>query len=240
MAGSFRRRPGRLAVLATAALALVSTAASGQQAGTGAPSPHPAAPTQAPDPQPAPHGSRPSAPASPSWSDLLREHLDRHPLAEAADVYKFVHQSVYGPAHAVPSPAEARRWLDEEVAALPPGPAGEPLAETLSHDPPLVRLNLRPYLAAGGELDALVRAFAATAAAVEGDPAAMRERLAAAVAALREAGRGGAADALAAQAAEQAGHGYPALHHSPAYRAAYAPAYRVVDSRLLAPIESAR
>jgi hypothetical protein len=220
-------RPRRLAVLAAALLAILSSAASAQLAEPGARSPAPAAPASA-------HSRGSTAHASPSWSGLLRHHLERHPLAEAEDVYKFVHQSVYGPAHAVPSLEQARRWLDDEVAALPPGPAGEPLAERLSDDPPLVRLNLRPYLAAGGDLAALVTAFAATATAVEGDAAVMRARLAVAVAVLGELGRPAAAADLASFAEANGREGFPAVHHGAAFRAAYAPAYRVVDPTRLA------
>jgi hypothetical protein len=168
-----------------------------------------------------------------TFSELLRAHLARYPLARAADVYKFTHQSVFGPAHAVPSTAEARRWLDEELAALPPGPVEEPLVDRLGDDPPLVRLNLRPYVAAHGDIAALADAFTATAVAVKGDPATMTARLASAEEVLRDTGRAEIAAELSALAAEQAGHGYPAIHHSAAYAAAYAPAYRVVDAERL-------
>ena len=149
-------------------------------------------------------------------------------------MYKFTHQSVFGPAHAIPSAAEARRYLDDELASLAPGPPDEPPADRLGDDPPLVRLNLRPYVAAGGDIGALVDAFAATANLVHGDPAAMAHRLDEAVAVLRALNRAGDAMALGALAAAQAPKGFQALHHSAAYRAAYAPAYRVVSSTLLA------
>lgn len=179
------------------------------------------------------HGPRSTIHASPAWTDLLLEHLAAHPLAEPADVYKFAHQSVFGPAHAVPSRGEARRYLVEELAALPPGPPDEPLLDRLGDDPPLARLNLRPYLASGGDLGALVDAFAATAAEVKGVPREMARRLDAGAAALRALGRDRDADALATLAAAQAAAGYPAVHHTQAYRAAYAPAYRVVSPLLL-------
>ena len=180
------------------------------------------------------HDPRPAARASFSWEELLRDHLARYPLAQAEDVYKFTHQSVFGPAHAIPSAAEARRYLDDELASLAPGPPDEPPADRLGDDPPLVRLNLRPYVAAGGDIGALVDAFAATANLVHGDPAAMAHRLDEAVAVLRALNRAGDAMALGALAAAQAPKGFQALHHSTAYRAAYAPAYRVVSSTLLA------
>ena len=179
------------------------------------------------------HGPLPTAHASSAWSGHLIEHLARYPLAAAQDVYKFTHQSVFGPAHAIPSKEGARRYLDEEIAALPPGPAGEPPADVLGDDPPLVRLNLRPWVAAGFDAGALVDAFAATAGDVTGEPQEMARRLETAVTVLRGLGRAGDADELAALTSEQAAAGFPALHHSDAYRAAYAPAYRVVSPELL-------
>ena len=179
------------------------------------------------------HDPLPTAHASSAWAGHLIEHLARYPLAEAQDVYKFTHQSVFGPAHAIPSKEGARRYLDEEAAALPPGPADEPPADVLGDDPPLVRLNLRPWVAAGGDAGALVDAFAATAGEVKGEPQEMARRLETAITVLRRLGRAGDADALAALTSEQAAAGFPALHHSDAYRAAYAPAYRVVSPELL-------
>ena len=174
-----------------------------------------------------------SAHATSSFTTCLRAHLARYPRAQAEDVYKFAHQSVFGPGHAVPSLDEARRYVVEEVAALAPGPPGEPLYDRLSDDPPLVRLNLRPYVAGGGDVGALVAAFAATAARVHGSAEVMRQRLQTAVEVLRETGRVATADRLATLAAEQEVRGFPAGHHSAAYTAAYAPAYRVVDPELL-------
>ncbi len=179
------------------------------------------------------HGPRPTTHAASPWSHLLRDHLARYPLAEAEDVYKLVHQSVFGPAHAVPSRDEAKRYLDEELAALAPGPAGEPLLDVLSDTPPLARLNLRPFVAAGGDRARLLDAFVATAATVHGDAAVMKEHLEIAIAVLRDLGREAMARQLDVLADDDALHGYPAGHHSATYRNAYHPAYRVVLQSLL-------
>lgn len=185
------------------------------------------------------HGPQPTAHASRSWADHLREHLARYPLAQAEDVYKFTHQAVYGPAHAVPSRHEARRYLEEEMAALPAGPAQEPLLDTLSEQPPLARVNLRPFLAAGGDTQALLDAFIATASRIRGDPAIMAARLDAAIVLLRELRRTDEAGRLSVLARERAAADYPATHHGGAYRDAYHPAYRVVDADLLYPARAA-
>lgn len=182
----------------------------------------------------APGTPSPAPAATPSFPSLLRTHLARYPLAAADDVYKFAHQSVFGPAHAIPSRAEAMGYLDEELAALPPGPSDEPLLDDLGGDPPLVRVNLRPFVAAGGDRERLLDAFVATAARVHGDPQVMKARLAAAAAVLRDLGRPEAARELDALAADRAANGYPAAHHGTAYRDAYHPAYRVVLRALLA------
>lgn len=185
-----------------------------------------------------------AAPATPgNWPAPLAAHLDAHPLAQAEDVYKFVHQGVFGPAHAVPSAAAARAWLDEEIAGLGSSPADEaprgpgvppePLIELLAAQPRLVRVNLRPFLAAGGDRALLVDAFVGSAARVSGDPAVMRARLDAAVALLESHGRRNLAKDVRELAITMAGAGYPAVHHSERYVAAYHPAYRVVLAALL-------
>ena len=200
------------------------------------PRPVPQAPTldpRAPSPQLRDPSPAPRVPPLPSWADILRQHLRRYPLAEAQDVYKLVHQSVFGPSHAVPSREVARTYLLEELAALPPGPAGEPLLDPLGDAPPLARVNLRPYVAAGYDPECLLDAFVATANQAQGRPEAMRDRLLEAAAVLREAGLAAVADRLDEDAAAAAAAGYPAVHHGEAYREAYHPAYRVVLRTLL-------
>jgi len=187
--------------------------------------------------RPSPERPAPSSdsriPSATPWAAILSEHLDRYPLATAEDLYKLAHQSVFGPAHAVPSRDEARRYLLDELAALQSGPAGEPLLDPLDHEPPLVRLNLRPYVAAGHDPERLLDAFVATANRVRGSREAMRDRLIEAVAVLREGGRAQLADGLEEVSRTAAAGGYPAAHHSGTYRAAYRPAYRVVLRTLL-------
>lgn len=167
----------------------------------------------------------------PEWTGYLVAHLRRYPLATAEDVYKFVHQSVYGPAHFIPDVAAARAYLDEELATLPPGPPDEPLVEELSVD--MVRVNLRPFVAGGGDREALLAALVASAAAVRGEPETMRSRLAAACRVLEESGRDGEAGRLAVLSQRLAAEGFPARHHSDAYANAYRPAYRVILRALL-------
>jgi hypothetical protein len=153
-----------------------------------------------------------------------------HPEAEAADLYKFLHQAIYGPGHAIPDPDAAARWLDGELEDLGPPLVGEAQCEVLGGRPILVRVNLRPFVAGGGDAAELVGAFVATAGEVRGDPERMRDAIEIVARWLRSDGRKNLASALERLDAELAPKGYPAIHHSEAYVEAYHPAYRVITS----------
>jgi hypothetical protein len=161
-------------------------------------------------------------------------HLDDHPFAGAEDLYKFLHQAVYGPGHAIPNREAAANWLEREVESLDPPLDSEPTCESLGGEPPLVRVNLRPFVTSGGDTDLLLDAFVASANLGRGTSHRMETVLSLAASYVQCAGRGELAPELKALSAELAEKGYPAIHHSEAYAEAYQPAYRVVDEALAA------
>jgi hypothetical protein len=163
---------------------------------------------------------------------LLGQHLQRYPRMELADIYKLLHQAAMGAGHAVQDAEAARAMLRSEAQRLGEGPP-DPIADPISPDGRLVRVHLRAYAAARGDVDALADAFLATAHRF----AASREKLEKFCACLGDLAdaRGipfsrtqvsGYFDVIAAQ-------DYPPVRHSEAYRAAYQPAYRVVLLELL-------
>lgn len=171
------------------------------------------------------------AACTPAPEPLVAEHVERYPAMQAQDVYKLLHHAVMGPGHAAPSREAASDWLDRELATLGSARDREPTLEDLGEG--LARVHLRPYLAAGGDEDALLDAFLATADAVRGDPRALERRLARAVATVDQLGL--SSSELAALVDRQRAAGWTAVHHSEAYVQAYAPAYRVVKPALLPP-----
>lgn len=158
--------------------------------------------------------------------------LAGHPEAEAADLYKFLHQAMFGAGHAVSDSDRAADFLQSEIAALGPTEAGEAWCDTLGGDPFLVRVNLRPFVANGFDPADLVEAFVETAAAVHGDPQQMGVALDLVVRWLSSEKRKDLANAVEDLGREMESRGYPAVHHSRAYREAYRPAYRVVAASL--------
>ncbi len=97
---------------------------------------------------------------------LLQEQAARYPVLTAQDVYKFVYQAALGSGHAVQDTAYARARLIQEIRLLEPRP-NESLYEFIRPDSTLMRVNLRPYLAAGHDSHQLLNAFIATSLVFE-------------------------------------------------------------------------
>lgn len=178
---------------------------------------------------------------------LITWHLRRYPLMQAQDIYKLIHQGVFGPGHAVASRTQARHALAAELEMLAAQSqeqrrGREKLLEPIEPKGTMVRVNLRPLLPgergeaseAKREVEWLVRGLVQSARSVKGEPELMRRRLAVAVRWCRKNLPHQAAklERLAFQAGDE---GYPAFHHSPKYRRAYRPAYRVVLISCLKP-----
>ncbi|WP_298029960.1 uridine kinase [uncultured Dysosmobacter sp.] len=156
----------------------------------------------------------------------LLDQCARYPALELQDLLKALYQSVFGCGHLLTEKAAER--LRAELAALPRQASGE--VEPL--DGPFRRVHLGYLKESGLSEKTLFRLFALSAETPGGGPGELEEKLAV-LCSLAEAGRlpfppGETAEAVAAWRRA----GFPACHHSNAFRAAYAPAYRVVRKDL--------
>ena len=174
----------------------------------------------------------PVAPDRTAVLAIVESQFVRHPKMAPADLYKLLHQAAMGSEHAMHDTAGVRAWMVNELATMGTGPA-EPMIDTIAPGGAIVRVNLRPWVAAGRSTDSLLAAFIATATAYPPDTARLASYLAAAD---QVVASGGASFTLAdwhAYVAAKRGEGYPAGEHSPAYEEAYRPAYRVVTGPLV-------
>ncbi len=174
-----------------------------------------------------------------AWRPLLVHELAAHEVRDPHDLYKFLHQGVMGPGHAGADSTHLRLWLDREWAALPAdgGAAPRPpLLVPLRPDGRLVRVDLARARDLSGDVRGLLAgAQARTAATWIGDPQTFATLWRAAVAdTALWAGRLDP-DSLAVLTSDAAAAGWPAVHHSDAYRGRWQPHYRVVDADLLPP-----
>ena len=151
------------------------------------------------------------------------------PETRIEEAYKWLFQAANGGEHAIPDEESARRWLESEWKSLGTASPAEPLEVPLRPDGALIRLNLRPFRDRGGIPQDLLHAFLRSARSFEPDPdlfraswAALGEELS-----VRPLGPLNRAEWSRLDEAMRA-KDYPAVHHSPTYRAARRPAYRVL------------
>jgi hypothetical protein len=152
------------------------------------------------------------------FQGILAKHQERYPLMQACDVYKLIHQASLGSEHAISNPQMARERLQSELQSRA-APHPEPAIDPISPDGAIVRVHLSAYMAEGGDFDNLLNAFLRTSHEFHGQRETLEEYLRLALSLVP------GLDMLAKNLSAQ---GYPPVHHSEAYRAAYKPAYRVV------------
>ena len=149
---------------------------------------------------------------------FLYRHLDTHPKAEIRDAVKFLYQACFGGGHMIPDPNISYAYLCREAAALP--------KERTSAETELMGGYVRMDLSVLDRihpktLNAMFVSSAKEAPADKTHFTALLQTFAESKYFDREAKQN--------YLHHYAGSGYPAVHHSDAYRAAYSPAYRVVQ-----------
>lgn len=159
-----------------------------------------------------------------STTEFLLAQCRDCPTLEPQDLFKALHQSVFGCGHFVTDEAAGLARLRKELSRLPEDAAGGP--EPL--DGPYVRLHLGYLRRSGLSPRTLLRLFVLSAESPAGEAAALEEKLRCLLD-LARAGRLPFSYEMVRQAASSWREaGFPACHHSGAFRAAYAPAYRVI------------
>ena len=155
---------------------------------------------------------------------LIRRSMEKYPLSTPQDVVKLLYQSEFGPGHAVRDREAAREWLYSELESVDQeeGELTEPIGGGYA------RAYLSRLSANGVSPDELLEAFIASA-----EPAGSREGFAALIRALEFEELPLDMSAFRAYAESYIALGCPAVHHSPVYREAYSPAYRVIRPELI-------
>ncbi len=172
--------------------------------------------------------------------ERLLGHYDAYPLLRVEDIFKFLHQSTLGCEHLVESAEAAAEYIRREAETVSPdAPAS---IERLDGDFSRVSLaSLREGLSA----ETLARLFCLSSKKEGEGISALGERLEVARELLSDGDLPLDLDELDEKLRGWRALGYPAVHHSEAFRKAYRPAYRVVANEyarllpLLARIDAA-
>lgn len=153
---------------------------------------------------------------------LFSSQLARYPACEMTDLLKALYQSTMGCGHFAPDEAQAARYLESELSALIPAPAGAQAVEPLGA---YSRVHLAPAVRDGLAPRTLLRLFLASAGPETPE---RRAELAQAVQKIPALSLPFPQETVHQVVEAYLSQGCPPLHHSPAFRAAYAPAYRLV------------
>ena len=146
----------------------------------------------------------------------LWQHCEKYPKLAVTDLFKFLYQSSFGCEHLVSDIASAKAYICREAESA--RPAVGDLVEPLDGDYCRVHLG---YLNKGLSADTFAKLFVLSADHVEDGKERLEEKL---VVLLEMAQAGEVTEALE----KWRGEGCPACHHSENFRAAYAPAYRLM------------
>ena len=154
---------------------------------------------------------------------ILIAHAKRYPLMQPRDAVKLIYQNEFGGGHLIRDEQACLNYLRREYTSVAKDPT-VPLYEDIGNG--IVRVNLAAVKSE--DLERLGRAFIDSAAKHKGT----MDRFLNKLEVLRKLANEGVfnfdTNALNAYLSEYESAGYPAVSHSPEYRQAYKPAYRII------------
>jgi uridine kinase len=162
--------------------------------------------------------------------EVLEQHTNQYPLMQPCDAVKLIYQNEFGAKHLTEDKAACEAAIHRETAAL--AASGEPhvrgaMAEAIGNG--IVRLNLAKAMSAGVSPEHIHKMLMTSAQRICGSEASFKAKLAVLEAMASENRFSFTSASLREYLEEYRNQGCPPVHHSPEYRAAYAPAYRVID-----------
>ncbi len=166
------------------------------------------------------------------FNEVIAAHAEKYPLMEAIDAIKLAYQSEFGAGHFINDEKEAKKYFYEELSQTPANPT-VPLFESVGGA--LVRVNFAALTEYRLPPERLFSAFVKTANAVKGTRQGFDKKLAELL-----SYKGFHFSALTLKSCIEKylalfeKNGIPSpVSHSEAYRALYAPHYRIVDIEIL-------
>ena len=154
---------------------------------------------------------------------ILIAHAKRYPLMQPTDAVKLIYQNEFGGGHLIRDEQACLNYLRREYTSVAKDPT-VPLYEDIGNG--IIRVNLAAVKPE--DLEQLGRAFIDSAAKHKGT----MDRFLNKLEVLRKLANEGVfnfdTNALNAYLSEYEAAGYPAVSHSPEYRQAFKPAYRII------------
>lgn len=161
-------------------------------------------------------------------TEILRMHAQKYPMMKPQDCVKLIYQNEFGPEHALGDIASVQQMIEEEMNTAESGDT-ELFTEIGSG---LVRVDL--YQARGKiPAEVLAECFVRTANMYKGSLSALLRKLKYLSANAGKLGFAYDEQELKEYLSFHRSNAYPAVHHTPQYREAYHPHYRVIRRDML-------
>ena len=154
---------------------------------------------------------------------VLIAQAKRYPLMQPTDAVKLIYQNEFGGGHLIRDEQACLNYLRQEYASVALDPT-VPLYEDIGNG--IVRVNLAAVKPE--DLEQLGKAFIDSAAKHKGTLDSFLNKLEVLRTLTAEGVFAFDLNALNSYLSEYEAAGYPAVSHSPEYRQAYTPAYRVI------------
>ena len=154
---------------------------------------------------------------------ILITHANRYPLMQPQDAVKLIYQNEFGGGHLIRDEEACLNYLRREYADLEKDPTA-PLYEDIGNG--IIRVNLAALREE--DLEQLGKAFIDSAAKHKGTLDSFLNKLEVLQILTSEGVFAFDLDALNAYLSEYKAAGYLTVSHSPEYRQAYKPAYRII------------
>lgn len=163
---------------------------------------------------------------------ILLSHYKDYPASEVVDLIKLLYQSEFAGSHMISDETASLRRLQAEIEQLRPADwAGQPLFREIGNG--LCRLNLGPAAEAGLSAETINHLFIRASNQKQGSRPAFEEKLRLLQACCTEGLLPYPAAFVHEEMRRLREQGYPPVRHSNAYRAAYHPAYRIIQQEYL-------
>ncbi|MBL7095783.1 hypothetical protein ISS22_17685 [candidate division KSB1 bacterium] len=162
---------------------------------------------------------------------LIKNELQTKPNFSIQDAYKLIYQGNFGVAHILKNKDHARQFLKNEIDSIEKSD-NEPLIEHISISTNLVRINLRPFKKSGSSIDTLFEIMTRSVEETKQDKKRfLKQWREFRMAVIQEKLKFDVQELETFDLKVKA-ENYPAVHHSPGYRKANKPAYRVVKESI--------
>ena len=158
-------------------------------------------------------------------SEILRAHAQKYEHMQPTDAIKLVYQNEFGGGHLVKDSAASLLYIRTELERTPKR-ADEELFTHIGNG--IVRVNFSAVDECVLSPECLNEIFVKSASEVKGSIASFEKKLQELYSLAEEGIFSFSKEALSEYIAEHKRLGYPPVSHSPEYRAAYSPAYRIV------------